>query len=297
MEFSAPNEWFSLLDVLEEGRGIAILIGATDTGKSTLAKFLIIHLCRRGRRVGLVDADIGQSFLGPPATIGASLFKLDVNSEIIFSSPEIFFVGSTTPEGHFPIHLKGVKRMIDKISTSQPDLILLDTTGFVLGEGGRELKRRKIELVSPQFILALQRGDEIEPILGIYEKDSRFKIYRLPLSPGVRPKSPEERRLNRTNKFQEYFKYATYHDMPIDGISIEGEVLDTTGAPLPLDSALRIHGLLIGLKDENDDTLALALTRHYSEEKKVLRVFTPLKDLERVKTIQVSSIRHILVYD
>ena len=66
MEISAPKEWFGLLDVLEEEKGVAILLGATDTGKSTLAKFLISHLCKRGLKVGLVDADIGQSFLGPP---------------------------------------------------------------------------------------------------------------------------------------------------------------------------------------------------------------------------------------
>ena len=66
MEISAPREWFDLLDVLKEEKGVAIILGATDTGKSTLAKFLIFNLCQRGLKVALVDADIGQSFLGPP---------------------------------------------------------------------------------------------------------------------------------------------------------------------------------------------------------------------------------------
>src|SRR4030067_3879224 len=103
MEIPAPKEWFEVLDVLEKEKGMAILLGATDTGKSTLAKFLIFNLCKRGLKVALVDADIGQSFLGPPSTIGFAVFKSDPDWEIVLSSPEIFLLGSTTPRGWFPI--------------------------------------------------------------------------------------------------------------------------------------------------------------------------------------------------
>lgn len=297
MEISAPKEWFELLHALEEAKGIAILLGATDTGKSTLAKFLISHLCKRGLKLGLVDADIGQSFLGPPATIGLSVFKSHPDWEVILSPPEIFFVGSTTPEGHFPIHLKGVKRMVDKASSYGLDVILVDTTGFVLGEAGRELKRRKIDLVSPRFILALQKDDELEPILEQYKENALYKIRRLPLSEQVRAKSMEERRLNRTNKFRDYFKYSAVQELAMEGVPIEGEVLDPDGAPLPLDWALRMNGLLIGLKDENDETLALGLTKTFFEEKKALRLSTPLQEIQRVKTIQLSSLRLLLLYE
>jgi polynucleotide 5'-hydroxyl-kinase GRC3/NOL9 len=297
MEISAPTEWFGLFDVLEQGKGIAILLGATDTGKSTLGQFLISNLCRRGLKVGLVDADIGQSFLGPPATIGLSVFKSHPDWEVILSPPEIFFVGSTTPEGHFPVHLKGVKRMVDKVSSYKPDLILVDTTGFVSGEGGRELKRKKIDLVCPRFILALQKDDELEPILEPYQESPLYKIYRLPLSEQVRPKSMEERRTYRTNKFRDYFKYSSIQELAIEGVQIEGEVLDPDGAPLPLDWALRMNSLLIGLKDGNDETLALGLTKHYFEEKKVLRLSTPLQEIQSVKTIQLSSLRLLLLYE
>jgi polynucleotide 5'-hydroxyl-kinase GRC3/NOL9 len=297
MDISAPKEWSGLLDALEEGRGIAILLGAADTGKSTLAKFLISDLCQRGLKVGLVDADIGQSFLGPPATIGLALFKSHPDWELILSSPEIFFVGSTTPEGHFPIHLKGVKWMVDKASSYGPEVILVDTTGFVLGETGKELKRRKIDLVSPRFILALQKDGEIEPILEQYKENPHYKIYRLPLSEQVRAKSGEERRINRANKFRDYFKYSVIQELAIEEVQIEGEVLDPSGALLPLDWSLRINGLLIGLKDVNEDTLALGVIRNYFGEKKVVRIFTPLREIQRVRTIQLSSLRPILLYE
>jgi polynucleotide 5'-hydroxyl-kinase GRC3/NOL9 len=72
MEIQAPKEWHDVLNVLEKEKGTVILLGTTDTGKSTLAKFLVTHLCKRGVKVAFVDADIGQSFLGPPTAIGLS---------------------------------------------------------------------------------------------------------------------------------------------------------------------------------------------------------------------------------
>jgi polynucleotide 5'-hydroxyl-kinase GRC3/NOL9 len=166
-----------------------------------------------------------------------------------------------------------------------------------LGETGKELKRRKIDLISPRFILALQKDDEIEPILEQYKENPHYKIYRLPLSEQVRAKSAEERRINRTNKFRDYFKYSVVQELAIEKVQIEGEVLDPSGAPLPLDWVLRMNGLLIGLKDGNDETLALGLTKNYFEEKKAVRLSTPLREMERVKTIQLSSLRIVLLYE
>jgi polynucleotide 5'-hydroxyl-kinase GRC3/NOL9 len=297
MEIKAPKEWYALLDILEKERGIAVIIGTTDTGKSTLAKFLTLNLCKRGLKVALVDADIGQSFLGPPATIGLSLFKSDPDWEIVLSPPEIFFIGSTTPEGHFSMHLKGVKKMVEKAISLGPELILVDTTGFVSGEGGEELKRRKIDLISPRFILALQKSEELEPILEHYKESSLLRILQLPLSEQVRPRSMEERKTYRADRFQEYFKHATVRELAIEEVQTEGEVLDSNGDPIPLDWSLRINGLLIGLKNNNDETLALGVIRNYFEEKKMVRVLTPLTEIQRVKIIQLSSVKVILTFE
>ncbi len=293
MDIVAPGEWFGALDIVEKEKGIAIILGASNTGKSTLAKFLIFNLSELGLKVALVDADIGQSFLGPPTTIGFSLFKSDPDWKLLLSPPEIFFVGSTTPEGHFPIHLRGVKRMVDKAIASGADFTIVDTTGFVLGEGGKELKRRKIDLVSPRFILALQKSEELEPILEYYKEHSLPKIFRLSLSEKIEQRSMEERRIYRDGRFQEYFKNSVIQKLAIESVRFEGEVHDPNGDTLPLDWALRINGLLVGLKDSNDETLALGVIRNYIEEEKVIRILTPLENIEKVKIMRLSSLKVI----
>jgi polynucleotide 5'-hydroxyl-kinase GRC3/NOL9 len=295
MEVLSPKEWLVLADLIEKEKGTILFLGAADTGKTTLAKFLIFNLCKRGLKVALVDADIGQSFLGPPTTIGFAVFKSDPNWEIVLSPPEIFFVGATTPEGYFPIHLKGTKRMADKAHSSGADVIIVDTTGFILGEAGKELKRRKIDLLSSKFLIALQKSTEIEPLLELYRENSLYKIHRLPLSGQVRTRSMEERRDYRMNKFRDYFKHAAIRELSVEQLRIEGEVLDPNGDTLPLDWALRINGLLVGLKDRNDETLALGLIRNYLLEQKVLRVLTSHPNMGEVKTIQLSSLKVISI--
>lgn len=297
MDVTARKEWYALPDILGKKKGVAIIIGATDTGKSTLAKFLIHQLCQQGLKVALVDADIGQSFLGPPTTIGLSIFKSHPDWELLLTPPELFFVGATSPEGHFPTHLEGVKKMVERAISLHPDLVLVDTTGFVLGEAGKELKRRKIDLISPRFILALQKSEELEPILEHYQDNPRLRIFRLPLSDQVRPRSMEERKTYRDDRFREYFKNSSILELPIEEIRIEGEVHDPNGDTLPLDWALRIHGLLIGLKNKNGETLALGILRNYIEEKKLVRVLTPLVETQQVKTIHFSSLKVIPLYE
>jgi polynucleotide 5'-hydroxyl-kinase GRC3/NOL9 len=290
MDILAPKEWYSLLDDLQREKGGAILLGATDTGKSTLAKFLISHLSRKGAKIALVDADIGQSFLGPPTTIGLALFESRPYWEEVLS-PEIFFVGATTPEGNFSTHLKGVKTMTERAISCGAEIVIVDTTGLVYGEAGKELKRREIDLLSPRFIIALQRTGEIEHILGLCEGNFSFRIHRLPLSGRVKSRSQEERARYRARKFMEYFRSSETKELAADGVQLEGKVVDSGGFSISLDRALSLKGLLLGLKDVNDETLALGVIEDFDKEGRRLRISTPLNDIEKVKSLQLSSLK------
>jgi hypothetical protein len=41
----------------------------------------------------------------------------------------------------------------------------------------------------------------------------------------------------------------------------------------------------------------LGLIRNYVEEKKAVRISTPLREMERVRTLQLSSLRPILLFE
>jgi polynucleotide 5'-kinase involved in rRNA processing len=289
MDIVAPKEWDGGLEALNQEKGIVILLGTTDAGKSTFAKFLISQLCKRRLRVALVDVDIGQSILAPPTTIGLAVFEPPLDHMGV-SSSDIFFVGSTTPEGNNTLLLEGVKKMVDKAISRSPEVIVIDTTGFILGEAGREFKRRKIDLTAPRFIFALEKSEELEPILEMYGRNPLYRIYRFPISEGVRSRSREERTAYRAAKFKEYFQEAKVRKLKTPAIRLERRSVDANGFSIPQEWALGIRGLLVGLADIHSDTLALGIIISYDDEDRMLKVLTPLKDLKNVKSIQFSSL-------
>lgn len=294
-ELSIPNDWMSVVHSLENEKGLAIILGMPDVGKSTFAKYLTSNLTAKRIRVGLVDADIGQSFLGPPATIGLDLF----DPEHIPALPDwekilphaFFFVGATSPEGHFPEHIIGVKRMAEAAIQAGSEVVIVDTTGLVTGEAGKELKRRKIELLLPRHIFAIQRGHEIEHILSLYKDKRNINVLRLSISEMARPRSKEERRIYRNRKFQEYFKNSEIRGLEVKGIGLKGHVINSQGDSIPIERAIFIKGLLIGLRDKMDDTLALGVINEFDRKKMILKMNTPTKETERIKAIQLGSVK------
>ena len=57
------------LDAAENAR-VMLILGTSDTGKTSLTAQLAGALAARGERVAVVDADVGQSEIGPPTTVG-----------------------------------------------------------------------------------------------------------------------------------------------------------------------------------------------------------------------------------
>ena len=68
-----PSQW-THLDV-PSLRGTLMVIGASDTGKSTLARHLFQELCRVGVRAAYLDGDVGQSTIGLPTTMTVALLN------------------------------------------------------------------------------------------------------------------------------------------------------------------------------------------------------------------------------
>ena len=208
-----PDEWCTLAkEVLPWARTL-IVVGAVDTGKTTLTTWLANRACLLGYKTAVVDADVGQSDIGPPATVGLGLLRQAV--EYLHDVPvvDLYFVGSTTPRGHVAAALTGTKRMVEQAFAAGADRVLINTTGLVGGSLGRTLKYHKVNLTRPDCIIALQRHGEIEPLLNTWEA-SGFLVYRLPVPAGVRRRSFETRAAFRNGRWREFFTGARRQVLP-----------------------------------------------------------------------------------
>ena len=282
-EGEVPGDWMDLIEAIHREKGIALILGAPDTGKSTLAHFLVVQLCRMGNVVALVDGDIGQSILGPPTTIGLALFdfapkQLD-NIQLIAS----YFVGSITPRGHMLEMLVGTKRIADRASQLDPGIIVIDTTGFVTGETAWELKFQKVDLLQPTHLIGLQRRREIEGLLKPHHFRPDMAIHRLKIPDKIRMKSPDQRRSNRSRKFAAYFQEVKLYEKSLDGIKVVS----------PFKVRYRgkgLKGVLIGLNDEANFNLGLGILENLDVHRGTISFVAPELDLTKIRIIRIGSI-------
>jgi len=228
--FLEQADWTLALECAYTAQTI-FLLGATDTGKTTLLTWLANALHTRGRRVAIIDADVGQSSVGPPTTIGLGLLARPLPTVRELAPQALSFVGSISPRAHLLPLLVGTKRMLDRARALGVDHVLIDTTGFISGDVGRVLKQHKISLVDPDVILCVQRAGECEGILRAYRHRRKPQVLRLEASRACRRRGMEERRLYREHCLREYFANARSVTLHVDALNIVDAPL-WGGAPL-----------------------------------------------------------------
>ncbi len=219
-------EWEEALQTLATQKARVMVLGARDVGKTTFAALLANRQLAHGIRTAIVDADVGQSEIGPPTTIGMGLVEVPVPTLHAVVPRAIYFVGSNTPRGRMLETVNGVRAMVAKAQEAGAESVIVDTTGFVTGAAARRLKCAKVEAVRPQVVVAIQRKDELEHILRPMERRN-LRLIRLPVPETVMVKSPEMRQQRRVMRFFRYFQDARLHTFALSDIACEGTWFNT----------------------------------------------------------------------
>jgi polynucleotide 5'-hydroxyl-kinase GRC3/NOL9 len=232
LSIDCPSSWRRTIDEVAGAGGVCVLLGAVDTGKSTFCALLASTAARAGRRAAVVDADVGQSDIGPPACVGMGLVARPVErlSEVAVSA--LYFVGSTSPAGHLLPAVVGARLAVDAALRAGADLVMVDTTGMIHGAAARALKLHKLDALRPAHMIALQRGGEAEHLLAPYEHAQRPRVHRLLVSPRVQARSRDQRLVAREAAYRRYFGSAADIEIALDAVAIQGSAW-RSGRPLP----------------------------------------------------------------
>lgn len=259
--------WYSFEEIpqilLEKEHGLTFFLGGTDTGKTTLFKRVAESYLSAGLKVGLVDADIGQSTIGPPTTIGMLVASGGLPD--LSQAQALYFVGDTRPVGHLMGTSVGSRLMVDKAVRAGVDVIVFDSTGLVQPPYGQVLKYRKLELLKPRFIVALEKGDELAPMISWLSRCRDSELIRVRPPAEVRSVSASERTRNRQEQYRRYFQDAAPRAFSLKEPSLYPPGF-LSGETDPI-------GLLVGLQDESWNTVAIGIIESMDEE--TINIYTP----------------------
>ena len=229
--YQVNQDWQKLATQIVKPQQIVLVIGATDTGKSTFCRFLADDARTAGLKVACVDADLGQSRIGPPTTIGMKVFEpnektdasttehksepkpifddgqIQAENRVVFdgSADRLYFVGDVSSSRHFLEMLTGIRLMVDSARQTGADFVVIDTTGYIHDPPAVTLKQHKIELVRPNHLVCIGRSAELQQITACYNQQEWLNIHYLLPHRNVRLKSSRARSQYRKERFDRYF--------------------------------------------------------------------------------------------
>lgn len=198
-----PESWMKLEK--SNFKGIVMIVGGTNTGKTTFSHYIYSELKRLGYRVAYLDGDPGQSSIGPPTT-------MSLNYPITGSSgdynPRVWrsFVGSISPRGNMLRVLISAKRLSDIAQRQGAQTVIYDTSGLIDPvQGGLALKLAKIDLLRPSTLIAFQREHELKSLILPFRNSKRIDVEVIKPSDNVIVRDQEQRKRYRADRFRRYF--------------------------------------------------------------------------------------------
>ena len=241
--------------------GVTMLIGGLDTGKTTLALDAVRFALAAGRTPVLVDADVGISTIGPPACVGIKAFHTEADLGDLDRPDGLHFVGAITSARLVLQQVVATAVMVER-ARHLGDVIILDTTAVAAGVSGETLKYHKAELCRPDRVIALQRGEEMEPVVGMLRRFLDLDVITAPTDPGLTPLGPDERAHKRSQAFAQALR------PPLERWKVRPTVFAPT---LPVGLNLgRLHHVLVGVQDATGGCLGLGILQVEDETVRVM---------------------------
>ncbi len=207
-----------------------LVVGPTDSGKSTLCRTLVAYACRVGRSPIFVDLDLGQGDVSVPGTLAAvplDRASLSVEETSVGggtgSAPLVFYVGHTTAHESMPVVRNAMARLGDAVSRRLSSLqgeaglsarasgLVINSSGWVDG-GGYDLTLASVTALGVDVVVVLGNDRLFAALVADVKVLPRrpnqlhpITVVKLPRSGGVVERPAEVRRAARKARLHDYF--------------------------------------------------------------------------------------------
>jgi polynucleotide 5'-kinase involved in rRNA processing len=281
-----PLSWREAGSALVElGEGMVVVVGGADTGKTTLCTFLSNYLLSKSRQVAVVDADIGQTDLGPPTTMAAGEVKASVTNLSQIKPSERLFIGLTSPGRSKEKVIRSVKRLVG-YHTKPREITIVNTDGWVSGSEAVLYKLQMLDELQPDITLGIG-GDDISPIL---QAGNRTTL--LVGSPDtIKERTRLDRRELRSLGYQKYLAGASLRTFRMNGIRLRHCM---TMGYLGLDRVSRswvenLKDTVVGLLDADDLLQEIGILKGIVPSARMVKIWSRIPNLPA--KIEVGDVR------
>ena len=200
------DKWEENISKLSLEGTTTVILGAMDVGKTTLTVMLANKASIKGFRVGIIDADLGQNDLGPPATVDASIlepFKTITHLRILNPVKSIF-LKTTSVERVWKDVVKSTGKLVDYLrSIEKVNTVIVNTDGWVATDEAVRYKISLISKINPDNVIVIKRGEEVEKLISTLN-ESGYKPLILPAPPAARTRTRQDRKIHREMGYGKY---------------------------------------------------------------------------------------------
>jgi len=230
-----------------------MFLGASDTGKTTRLRCVANYLARAGLLpLAIVDADIGQSTIGPPTTVGLTLVTKDKLPDLLsgrLACNAMRFIGALSPVGH-----------------------LLQTVVARELESVLSVLANRPRLAVHRLAVSFQVRTR-SPAERYRYRSNRFAVY-----------------FRSATRVQLVTGKLSILSPPMGLLKLTGEYLPLV-ISLGSFPSQSLMGCLVGLNNASDETLALGLLERVTHHGQKMDVLTALRNFSRVRVVRLSNIR------
>lgn len=216
-----PNSWKETVNsvLAQNSPATVMIVGGIDVGKTSFCSYLANEALKQKRKITLIDADLGQSDVGPPSTIGSCRITKPIKDIFETSAENICFIGVTSPSSAALKVIETIADMKEKALKRPVDILIINTDGWIEGEDAIRYKVTLIKEIQPTVLVGIQEQNELTFLLGAVTEIQRLAIES---SPAVRKRDREERKVLRELAYKKYLKGATIESFPLSWIKLSG---------------------------------------------------------------------------
>jgi polynucleotide 5'-hydroxyl-kinase GRC3/NOL9 len=267
---TVPLSWnnpFEFLKKLQVKPAIVMIMGASDAGKSSFSTYLLNKLVESKHKVGVLDGDLGQSDLGPSATVGYTIAEKQVTELGNLRMQNGFFVGETSPVGAMKQTVHGLGVMMKELQEKQPNYIIINTDGFIAGDIAVDYKLCLIKELKPNLVIGIQAKSELEPIQSSL---GGGMVITIEPSTAHSTRNIETRKTNRERTYAKFLEGSKLLCIPMNQLILEPR----NAIPKMVDPN---RGLLVGLYGNGTKFLGIGVLRAINQTRRTLKIQTSVQ--------------------